>query len=204
MSRWPSANSWAPLAGLKALTGTLQPRRERLVLRTRIIRQSPELRERELVKLASWAAALEAILRERGLGPAEAAYAAETATTTFRVAFERWTAEPPWPTRCSNSSTRASPPWGGSCAGEGVRSPDGAAPSLRRRGRRTRAGGRTRARGPHAGPDVVRRHADAGAVDGRGRRTRSQVPFAGTGTGRGRGGRTPAQTSYAGTRTPVP
>ncbi|MFJ5530831.1 hypothetical protein [Streptomyces sp. NPDC093261] len=63
MSRWPSANSWATLDGLKALTGTLQPRRERLVLRTPIIRQSPEPRERELVKLASWAAGLEAILR---------------------------------------------------------------------------------------------------------------------------------------------
>ncbi|MFI9644710.1 TetR family transcriptional regulator [Streptomyces sp. NPDC052040] len=85
----------ATLAGLKALTGTLQPRRERLVLRTRIIRHSPDLRERELVKLASWAAALAGTLRERGLGAAEAQYAAETATTVFRVAFERWTAEPP-------------------------------------------------------------------------------------------------------------
>ncbi|MGW4517043.1 hypothetical protein ACWEO4_34820 [Streptomyces sp. NPDC004393] len=53
------------LAGLKALTGALQPSRERLVLRTRIIRQSPELRERELVKLASWAAALTTILCAR-------------------------------------------------------------------------------------------------------------------------------------------
>ncbi|MFF3516400.1 hypothetical protein [Streptomyces sp. NPDC002573] len=82
------------LAGLKALTGALQPSRERLVLRTRIIRQSPELRERELVNLASWAAALTTILCARGLGPMDAVFAAETATTTFRVAFERWTAEP--------------------------------------------------------------------------------------------------------------
>jgi AcrR family transcriptional regulator len=80
----------AALAGLEALAEALQPRREQLLVRARILSQSPELRERELAKVASWSAALEASLRERGLPAESAAYAAEASVAVFRVAVHRW------------------------------------------------------------------------------------------------------------------
>jgi AcrR family transcriptional regulator len=80
----------AAMAGLEALAAELQPRQDRLVRRARILAQSTELRERELMKLASWSAALTAALRERGLGGPAAAFAAEASIATFRVAVQRW------------------------------------------------------------------------------------------------------------------
>jgi hypothetical protein len=48
------------------------------------------LQERELIKLASLAAALAATLRERGVREPAASLAAETGIAVFKIAFERW------------------------------------------------------------------------------------------------------------------
>jgi AcrR family transcriptional regulator len=55
-----------------------------------VLAANPSLHERELVKLASIAAALADALRDRGVPEPEATMAAETGLTVFRVAFERW------------------------------------------------------------------------------------------------------------------
>jgi AcrR family transcriptional regulator len=58
--------------------------------RHRIIASSHELRERELIKASSLAAAMARALRARGLGDTAAALAAWTGTTIMHVAFEQW------------------------------------------------------------------------------------------------------------------
>ncbi len=59
--------------------------------RRAVIDTTPELLERELVKLATMSAALAGVLRERGVGDLEAGLAAETGIAVLRIAFERWT-----------------------------------------------------------------------------------------------------------------
>lgn len=59
--------------------------------RRAVIDATPELLERELVKLATMSAALAGVLRERGVGDLEATLAAETGVAVLRTAFERWT-----------------------------------------------------------------------------------------------------------------
>ena len=49
-----------------------------------------DLQERELIKLASLAAALADTLRQRGVAEPTASLAAEAGIAVFRVAFERW------------------------------------------------------------------------------------------------------------------
>ncbi len=58
--------------------------------RQAIITASPELQERELIKLASLASALADALRRRGVAEPAASLAAEAAIAVFRIAFERW------------------------------------------------------------------------------------------------------------------
>jgi AcrR family transcriptional regulator len=55
-----------------------------------VIAASPELRERELGKLADYAAAVAAALRQRGVGEPQATLAAEAGMTVLHVAMERW------------------------------------------------------------------------------------------------------------------
>ena len=55
-----------------------------------VIIASPELRERELVKLADYAAAVTEALHRRGVGEPQASLAAEAGMTVLRVAVERW------------------------------------------------------------------------------------------------------------------
>jgi AcrR family transcriptional regulator len=64
----------------------------RAFARTRhaLIAAHVELRERELVKLAHVTSTVARALRERGLTEATASLVAETGTTIFRTAFERW------------------------------------------------------------------------------------------------------------------
>lgn len=62
--------------------------------RAAVIAATPELRERELTKMATLTAAFTEALRSRGVAPEVAALAAETGIAVFRVAFERWIAEP--------------------------------------------------------------------------------------------------------------
>ncbi len=55
-----------------------------------VIAATAELRERELIKLASLSAALAEALRSRGVVELDARLAAEAAVMVFRIAFERW------------------------------------------------------------------------------------------------------------------
>jgi hypothetical protein len=55
---------------------------------------TPELRERELIKMATLTTSLADGLLERGVAPDVAALAAETGVAVFRVSFERWIAAP--------------------------------------------------------------------------------------------------------------
>jgi AcrR family transcriptional regulator len=77
-------------AGLGALVASLEPRRAELVQREAIIAGQPELRERELMKLSSWTAALTQALVRRGEEPAAAALGAEVSIAVLRVAAGRW------------------------------------------------------------------------------------------------------------------
>ena len=58
--------------------------------RQRVIDANPELQERELVKLASLAAALAEALRRRGVQDPAAGLTGEAGVAVFRVAFEHW------------------------------------------------------------------------------------------------------------------
>ena len=69
-----------------------QPRR-----RAAVVTAHAELRERELAKMAGLARAAAAALVDRGVSGATAALTAETAIAVFRVAFDRWVADPAGP-----------------------------------------------------------------------------------------------------------
>jgi AcrR family transcriptional regulator len=58
--------------------------------RQAVIAANPELRERELAKLADYAAAVAAALRQRGVTELQATLAAEAGMTVLRVAIQRW------------------------------------------------------------------------------------------------------------------
>ena len=62
--------------------------------RAAVITSTPELLERELIKMASLTTALNQGLLERGVAPEVAALAAETGVAVFRVSFERWISAP--------------------------------------------------------------------------------------------------------------
>jgi AcrR family transcriptional regulator len=61
--------------------------------RSKVIAANPELRERELIKMATLSAALAQALRERGVGEPDASLAAEAGIAVFRVAFAQWVGE---------------------------------------------------------------------------------------------------------------
>ncbi len=86
--------SAAPLdavaAALNAAATMFEQRREFAAERQQIIAATPELQERELIKLASLAQAVADALRRRGVSDPAAILAAEAGITVFRVAFERW------------------------------------------------------------------------------------------------------------------
>lgn len=90
--------SMAPIdavaTGLATIGAVLQERRDYALLRYAIIVANAELRERELIKLASLATALASALRERGVADPAASLAAEAGIAVFRVAFERWIDQP--------------------------------------------------------------------------------------------------------------
>jgi AcrR family transcriptional regulator len=65
-------------------------RRDLSRLRHAVISGTPELRERELAKLADYSSAVAAALRDRGVGPTQAALAAEAGMTILRFAMEQW------------------------------------------------------------------------------------------------------------------
>jgi AcrR family transcriptional regulator len=75
---------------LDVVSGLFQERREGVLLRQSVIAANAELQERELIKLASLAAAIADALRSRGVGDPTANLAAEAGIAVFRIAFERW------------------------------------------------------------------------------------------------------------------
>jgi AcrR family transcriptional regulator len=88
--------SQAPLdaaaAGLEAAGKQffVQAQRDFSRQRQAVIASNPELRERELTKLAGLSAAIADALRRRGVDDPAAALTAEVAIAVFRTAFERW------------------------------------------------------------------------------------------------------------------
>jgi AcrR family transcriptional regulator len=77
-------------AGLAAAGALLQERREFSLQRQSIIAANAELQERELIKLASLAAAIADVLRRRGVEEPAASLTAEAGIAVFKIAFERW------------------------------------------------------------------------------------------------------------------
>jgi AcrR family transcriptional regulator len=86
--------SMAPLdaiaAALEASSPQFQERRDGVRQRQAVINANAELRERELIKLASLAAAIAGTLRGRGVKEPAASLTAEAGIAVFKVAFERW------------------------------------------------------------------------------------------------------------------
>jgi AcrR family transcriptional regulator len=77
--------------GLNAAAAMLgEARRDLTALRQAVIAANSELRERELAKLADYATAVAAALRQRGVGELQATLAAEAGMSVLRVAIERW------------------------------------------------------------------------------------------------------------------
>lgn len=62
-------------------------------MRSTVIAANTDLRERELIKLATLSAALAQALRERGVGEPDASLAAEAGIAVFRIAFAQWVGE---------------------------------------------------------------------------------------------------------------
>jgi AcrR family transcriptional regulator len=89
----PSTPIDAIAAALEAAGTVLGERPERARQRQTVIAANPELRERELIKLASLASALAGALRARGVRDPTAGLAAEAGIAVFKIAFERWADE---------------------------------------------------------------------------------------------------------------
>jgi len=91
-------DSAAPIDAIAAALQTaaadiFQQRREYSRQRQAIIAANAELRERELIKLASLASALADALRQRGVSDPAASLSAEAGIAVFKIAFERWVGE---------------------------------------------------------------------------------------------------------------
>ncbi|MEU2872158.1 helix-turn-helix domain-containing protein [Streptomyces olivoreticuli] len=77
---------------LEAVAAEFRERHAFARRRQAVITANAELRERELVKLASLSATAADVLRRRGVKEPAASLAAEAGIAVFKVAFERWTA----------------------------------------------------------------------------------------------------------------
>ena len=67
-----------------------EARRDLTAQRQAVIAANPDLQERELAKLATYAAAVAATLRQRGVGELQATLAAEAGMSVLRVAIRQW------------------------------------------------------------------------------------------------------------------
>ena len=92
----------AVAAALEAAGALLQERREYARQRQAVIAANAELQERELIKLASLAAALAGALRRRGVTDPAASLTAEAGIAVFKIAFERWVNETSPPDSAAN------------------------------------------------------------------------------------------------------
>ena len=77
-------------AAVEAVGALFADRHELARRRQAIINANPDLQERELIKLASLAAALAEALRRRGVSAPAASLTAEAGIAVFKVAFARW------------------------------------------------------------------------------------------------------------------
>ena len=78
-------------AALEAVADSLfEERRDRARQRQAIVVATPELQERELIKMATLSAGVAGALRRRGVTDPGASLAAEAGVAVFRVAFQRW------------------------------------------------------------------------------------------------------------------
>ncbi|MEV6006243.1 TetR family transcriptional regulator [Streptomyces sp. NPDC051976] len=84
----------AMAATLESVAELFADRHEFARQRQAVIMANTELRERELIKLASITAALAATFRSRGLSAPAATLTAEAGSAVFRVGFERWVDQP--------------------------------------------------------------------------------------------------------------
>ena len=83
----------AVAAALEAAGTLLQERRDYSRQRQAVIAANADLRERELIKLASFSSAMADMLRKRGVKDPAASLTAEAGIAVFRIAFERWISE---------------------------------------------------------------------------------------------------------------
>ncbi|WP_138445266.1 TetR family transcriptional regulator [Sinomonas susongensis] len=87
----PSATPMSAVGtALEAVGAMLEEDPERVRLRDAVVSSKAELRERELIKLAAFAAAVAEALRERGVREPAASLAAEQGVAIFKVAFTLW------------------------------------------------------------------------------------------------------------------
>jgi AcrR family transcriptional regulator len=77
-------------AALVAVGDNFDERRNHSQQRQAVIAANPGLQERELIKLASLAAAMADALRQRGVNEPAATLTAEAGIAVFKVAFECW------------------------------------------------------------------------------------------------------------------
>ena len=77
-------------AAIEAAGVRLQENHDYAQRRQAVIAANAELRERELIKLATLAEALAEALRQRGVRDPAASLTAEAGIAVFRIAFERW------------------------------------------------------------------------------------------------------------------
>jgi AcrR family transcriptional regulator len=83
----------AVAVALEAASGYFEERRGHAGQRQAVIAANPSLQERELIKLASLAAAVAEALRGRGVGEPAAMLTAEAGIAVFKVGFELWVDE---------------------------------------------------------------------------------------------------------------
>jgi AcrR family transcriptional regulator len=79
---------------LETAAGPIEEIREFSRRRQAIIIANSELRERELIKLATLSSALADALRRRGVAEPAASLAAEAGIAVFKIAFQRWVDQP--------------------------------------------------------------------------------------------------------------
>ena len=84
----------AVTAALEAAGAAIQERGEWAQRRHAVIAANAELRERELVKMASFVSAMAEALRRRGVKEPAARLTAEAGIAAYKVAYERWVQQP--------------------------------------------------------------------------------------------------------------
>ncbi|WP_028933347.1 TetR family transcriptional regulator [Pseudonocardia spinosispora] len=85
----------AAVAALGTASAELTQHRDYARRRQSVITANAELRERELVKMATLSTTITTSLGAKGVPEADAHMAAEVAIAVFRVAFERWLTDQP-------------------------------------------------------------------------------------------------------------